>query len=61
MTYTDRNGRPEIIADPALKSGSAAYRIEPPSAAADGTQRDEAAGASTGGAALSWDYCEHAC
>ena len=61
MTYTDRNGRPEIIAEPGLKSGSAAYRIEPPSAVADETQRDEAAGASTGGAALFWIYCEHAC
>lgn len=61
MTYTDRNGRPEIIADPGLKCGPAAYRVEPAPDAADQAQRSEAAGASTGGAALSWDHCEHAC
>ena len=60
MTYTDSHGRREIIADPGLKSGSAAYRVEPAPAVADEAQRDEATGASTGSAALSWAYCEHA-
>jgi hypothetical protein len=28
MTYTDLSGRPEIIADPAFKSGPATYRVD---------------------------------
>jgi hypothetical protein len=51
MTYTDSSGRPEIIADPALKRGPAAYRID--ATPADGDTPDGAASASTAGAALS--------
>lgn len=29
MPYTDSQGRPEIIADPGLKLGAAACRVEP--------------------------------
>jgi hypothetical protein len=53
MTYTDSSGRPEIIADPELKLGPAAYEISTVPEAADTNRSDEAAGASTGGAALS--------
>lgn len=54
MPFTDEHGRPEIIADPALKRGPAAYRIETAPAAAGGGPADGAAdGPATGGAALS--------
>ena len=66
MAYTDTHGRPEIIADPGLKHGTAAYRIDTVPAAATATATASAAGGDadrpgTGGAALSWPYCEHAC
>jgi hypothetical protein len=40
MPYTDRQGRPEIVADPALKRGPAAYRIEDPAPAAGSASGD---------------------
>lgn len=53
MTYIDSSGRPEIIADPQLKLGLAAYRIDAAPEAGGGARPDETADASTGGAALS--------
>ena len=52
MPYTDTHGRPEIIADPGLKHGLAAYRIDTPPAAASPADGD-ADRPGTGGAALS--------
>jgi hypothetical protein len=61
MPYTDTHGRPEIIADPGLKRGPAAYRIDTAPAAATARADGDADRPGTGGAALSWPYCEHAC
>ena len=62
MAYTDRHGRPEIIADPGLKRDPAAYRIDiAAAAAADGPADGDADGPGTGGTDLSLSYCEHAC
>jgi len=62
MGYTDKHGRPEIVPDPGLKLGPAAYRIETPPAAAPGRPTgDGGGGAGTGRADLCWPHCEHAC
>lgn len=62
MAYTDARGRPEIIPDPGLKRGPAAYRIDTTPEAAPGAPAvGDAGGAGAGAADLSLSYCEHAC